>query len=428
MSVTPFDSALQGRAFTDPEIGRLFSDTAELRAMLIVWGALAKAQAAHGLIPETAAAAIHRATLEVQIDPGALARATDENGVVIPALLAAMHHEMKAPEHAQWLHHGATSQDITDTGLALRLRQALTLIAERLDGALDRLAALAKAQAETPMAARTYGQIATPTTFGAVAAIWGNGLLAMRDALPAIRAQVEIVTLGGAAGTLSVMGPAGPQVRAALAEGLALRDPVRSPHAERSHIRALASWLGGALAALDKMAGDLLLLTRDGMVTLGAAGGSSTMPQKANPVAPSRIRALALHGHGLVQTLHAPHADQRDGAAWFAEWLALPQLVAATARALTLAAETKVVPDPARLRAPLDDPTGLIHAEAVSFALDLPRPEAQAQVKEWAAEIRASGGSLIEKAGLPPERFTPASQWGEAPAQARAFAAAVRGD
>ena len=80
MSISPFDSALHGRAFADAEIARLFSDSAELRAMLITWGALARAQAAHGLIPSESAEAIHRATLEIQIDPGAIAPATALNG------------------------------------------------------------------------------------------------------------------------------------------------------------------------------------------------------------------------------------------------------------------------------------------------------------------------------------------------------------
>ena len=426
MSVTPFDSATHGRGFADADMARLFSDSAELRAMLLVWGALARAQAAHGLVPSESAEAIHRAMHEIQIDPGALAAQTERDGVVVPALLAAARTEMQAPEHARWLHHGATSQDIVDTGLALRLRQALGLLGERMDAALERLADLAEAHAETPMAARTYGQVATPTSFGATVAIWGDGLLAQRAELPRLRERVQIVTLNGAGGTLSAMGDAGPAIRAELARSLGLADPDRSPHAERSHVRALAGFLAQTLDALDKCAVDLMLLTRDGSVTLGSGGGSSTMPQKVNPVGPSRIRALAAHGRALAQAL-VPPWDQRDGASWFAEWLALPQLLVATARATTLLAEAEIRPDPAVLRAPLDDPGGLIHAEAVSFALDLPRAEAQARVKSWVAEVRAEGGSLIEKAGLSPDDFAPEARWGEAPALARAFVRRVRG-
>jgi 3-carboxy-cis,cis-muconate cycloisomerase len=136
-----------------------------------------------GLIPETAAKAIHRATMELQVDPGALAAETGRNAVPVPALVAAFRAEMKAPEHAQFVHWGATSQDIMDTGLVLRLRKVLEIAEARIGAALNGLAALAEAHADTPMAARTYGQAATPTSFGAVAAGWGAPLLQLTEEL-----------------------------------------------------------------------------------------------------------------------------------------------------------------------------------------------------------------------------------------------------
>ena len=103
-------------------------------------------------------------------------------------------------------------------------------------------------------------------------------------------------------------------------------------------------------------------------------------------------------------------------------------MLTATARALTLASGLDIRPDADRLRAALDDPSGLVHAEAVSFALPGPCPEAQAQVKAWVAQIRDSGGSLIALSGLDPALFEPQAQWGEAPDHARRFTAGVRGD
>ncbi len=426
MTVSAFDSPLLARGFSDPGTARFFTDAAQVRAMLLVWAALARAQAAHGLIPSEAADAIHRAAREAQVDPGALAEAVERDGTPIPAVLAAFRREVGDSGLAAHVHHGATSQDVVDTGLALRLRPALARIAERLDAALAALATLAEAHAETPMAARSWGQPATPTTFGATVAIWGEGLLAMRRDLPRIRDLVLVVTLNGAAGTLARMGEAGPRIRADLAAALDLGMPDGARHADRAAIRALGSWLHGTIASADKMATDLLLLARDGSVVMGAGGGSSTMPQKANPVGASRMRALAIHGAGLASTLAATHWDARDGAAWMAEWLTLPPLVVATARALDLAATLDIRPDADRLRAPLDDPGGLIHAEAAAFALPLPLPEAQARVKALAEETRAEGGSLLARAGLDPAAFAPEAQWGEAPALARAFAARVR--
>lgn len=429
MTIAPQDSPLLRDLFADPEITRLFADTAVVRAMLIVEGTLAKVQGDAGLIPETAAAYLHRAAMEVQIDPAGLAAETAQNGVCVPALLTAFHKQAQAPDYTQYVHWGATSQDIIDTGLALRLRQVLTLLEGRLDTVLGALADLADTHAETPMAARTYGQISTPTTFGAVVATWGAGLLALRGELPGIRDAALIVTLHGASGTLSAMGADGPQVRASLARALGLSDPGHSPHADRAHILALASWANRVLQACAKCATDLLLLTRDGDVVLGGGGSSSTMPQKSNPVGPSVVCALAAHGagHATALTLH-PAWDQRDAASWFTEWLSLPPLLAAAGKALTTLGDTRITPGSSLSQHGLSDVSGLIHAEALTFDLarTMPRPQAQEQVRAWAAEVKAKGGSLLTLAGVDPEDYTPARQWGEAPAHARRFVAAVR--
>ncbi|UWQ18622.1 lyase family protein [Jannaschia sp. M317] len=428
MTVAPQDSQMFRDLFADAELSRLFTDTATLRAMLIVEGALAKVQGEAGVIPQEAATYLHRATMELQIDPGGLAAQIARDGIPVPALLAAFRKEAQAPEFTRYLHWAANSQDIVDTALALRLRQVLTLLDGRLDALLTQLADLAEAHAETPMLARTFGQPAVVTTFGAAVATWGSGLLALRSELPDIRAAVCIVTLNGAAGTLSAMGPEGPALRSALARALGLADPGHSPQVDRSHLHALASWANRVLQACDKIAGDLLLLSREGAVTMGG-GQSSTMAQKRNPIASSVVRALALHGNGLCHTLHAATpADQRDGGAWFAEWLALPQLMSATGKALLLLTGDRVTVEVDAMAATLAATNDLIHAEALTFALarDMPRPEAQAQVAAWAAETRVEGGSLLARAGVDPADYAPARQWGEAPALARRFAQSVR--
>ena len=154
MTATPFDSAHLHRLFPTGEIGKLFTDSAEIRAMMIVEGALARVQGEAGVIPELSAKAIHRASLELQIDPGGLAAATGGNGVTVPGLVAAFRDLMQAPEHAQYLHWGATSQDIQDSGQMLRLRQTLSVAESELRALLEGLARLASDHADTPMAAR----------------------------------------------------------------------------------------------------------------------------------------------------------------------------------------------------------------------------------------------------------------------------------
>ncbi|MBI1173364.1 adenylosuccinate lyase family protein [bacterium] len=434
MPASPADSLLYGPLFNDPETAQLFTDSAEVRAMLLVEGNLAKVQGSLGLIPEEASAYLMRASFELQIDPAGLGAETAVNGVPVPALLNAFRKAAEAPEMTQWLHWGATSQDIMDTGLSLRLKRLLALWDDRLARLAQSLAALAEAHADLPMAARTYGQAATPTSFGAVVASWGHPVLRHRTRLAALRPGLCAVSLSGAAGTLSAMGPRGPEVRAGLARALGLSDPGHSWHAERDTMAAFAAWAAGLTASLGKMGEDLVLLTQTGFgeVSISGAGGSSTMPQKQNPVGPSVLVALARLTAGLSATLQgaALHRQQRDGAAWFTEWLTLPQLCILTGRALGLAIDLagRIHPDPAAMARLLAADGNLIHAEALTFALAtrMPRPEAAAEVKALAAEVRKTGGDLLALARTRWPDLSLTADLGTAPDEARAFAQAVR--
>ncbi|MBD3678854.1 MAG: adenylosuccinate lyase family protein [Rhodobacteraceae bacterium] len=439
MAVSPFDSAIYRDLFHDAEVGKLFTDTAEVRAMLLVEGALAKAQGALGLIPEVSARAIHRASLELQVDPGGLARETGQSAVPVPSLVKAFRTAMQAPEHSQYAHFGATSQDIMETAQVLRLRQVLAICEERLTTLIKALGTLAEAHADLPMAGRTYGQVASPVSFGQMVASWGQPLLRHRDRMRELRERVLCVSLSGAAGTLSAMGDKGPEVRAQLAEALGLADPGASWHSERDRVAELSSLATMITGSLGKMGEDLTLLVQSGFneVRLAQGGGSSTMPQKSNPVLPSILVALARHVAGLNGVIQGAtvHRQQRDGAAWFAEWLALPQICMGLARALSAANELApgIAPQPDRMAAAIDDGTGLIYAEALSFALArrMPRPEAQAAVKALCQEVQKTGTPLADLAARDwPDAdfgalFTPAAQLGTAPAEARAFAQAA---
>jgi 3-carboxy-cis,cis-muconate cycloisomerase len=437
MSASPFDSALYRDLFGDAEVGRLFSDSAEVRAMMLVLGALAKVQGQAGVIPEMTGAFLHRAAMELQIDPAGLATATGQNGVSLPGLVTAMRKALEAPEHAPYLHWGATSQDIQDTGLMLRLRQALSLIEARLVTAAHRLAELAEAEAETPMAARTYGQVAVPTSFGALVANWGWPLLQTLERLRALKPRL-CVSLAGAGGTGTMLGPDPAALRPGLAEALGLADPGRSWHAERSLIAEIAGLCVSVTAAAAKPAEDLLILTRSDVAEVRLAGGgaSSTMPQKQNPVGPSVLVALSRMAAAQGAALAAPAPrEARDGAAWFTEWLILPGLVMAAGKSAGLMAETAsaITPERSAMADRLADPLGLIHAETLSFALAraMPRPEAQAEVKRLALAARETGTPLPDlvasahpEVALPP--LTGPTTLGTAPQEARAFARAAR--
>ncbi|MEX0338933.1 MAG: lyase family protein, partial [Arenibacterium sp.] len=440
MTASLFDSALFAPLFDTGAAGRLFSDTAEIRAMMLVEGALARVQAAHGVIPETSAAAISRAAMEIQIDPGALAGATATNGVSVPAFVAAFRAEMGAPEHAQYLHWGATSQDIMDTGLMLRLRQLLVLIEQNLGQTIRRLAQLAENHAALPMPARTYGQVATPTSFGAVVAGWGLPLVNLLQELPELRRQCLLVSLSGAAGTASQLGADAALLRVELAKALDLNDPGRSWHVDRTPLLRIADWLNRIALALGKMGEDGVALAQSGIseIRFEGAGGSSTMPQKQNPVGASVLIALAHHSNGLCSSLRAGALPQhqRDGASWFTEWLCLPQIglcaAAATERATKLSAE--ITPVPSVMLGNIDNGLGLIYAEALSFALSvqLPRPEAQATLKKLCREAEETQTPLaaLAQRDFPDldmaSVFDPKQQMGTAVTDAHAFVEAAR--
>jgi len=161
MAASPFDSLLYRDFLHDDEVGQLFGDDAELDAMIRVEVALARVQGKLGIIPEASATQIAQALRDLHIEPASLASGTRAAGIPVPALVAALVEEMQAPEHAQYLHRGATSQDIMDTGLVLRLRGICDIIDARLRLLLSTLADLATTHAQLPLAARTRRQPAT---------------------------------------------------------------------------------------------------------------------------------------------------------------------------------------------------------------------------------------------------------------------------
>ena len=441
MAVSVFDSSLYSGLYADEELTRLFADSAELRAMLLFEGALAQVQGDLGIIPAEAAKTIHRASLEVQLDPAGLRAGTAESGVPVPALVAAFRKEIGDNDAAAWVHWGATSQDVLDTALVLRLRRVLEIWDTRLERLIATLADLAEAHAETPMAARTRHQNATPTTLGARIATWGMPLIRHRARLAELRPRLLVVSLGGASGTLSAMEGRGPEVAEKLGAALNLGVQEIPWHATRDAIAELAGLAALITGSLGKMGLDLLLLMQTDLAELraGAGGGSSTMPHKRNPVGAEMLVQLGSANAHAVGALHQAmlHAHERDASAWGLEWLRLPEMLVTTGRALLGATDlTRTLEvDAAAMAAHLQAHQGVMFAEACSFALaaHMPRPEAQALVKQACADALAQARPLREvlaariDAPVDWDRvFDPAAQAGDAPRLARAFSARVR--
>jgi 3-carboxy-cis,cis-muconate cycloisomerase len=407
MGASPFDSALLGALFADPATMELLSDDAAVEAMVAVERALARVQGRLGVIPADAAAALDAALAVARPQAASLSPGTAAAGVAVPALLADLRPTLP-PTAAVWLHWGATSQDIVDTALALRLAAFLDMMAPRLDALIAALSDHARRWARLPMAGRTRSQIAAPISFGLRVARWTQPLIGLRADLPAVRSRAARVQFGGAVGTNAAVAPHGPAIAAALAGELGL---AAGPcwHADRAPVVEAGAWCARLCGALGKMAGDLVLMGRSesAEARAGAGGGSSTMPHKSNPVAAETIVALARWSAALTAPLNLSllHAEERDGSSWALEWIALPQLLAAAGGALRHAEGlgATLAPDAARLRAALDLDGGAAMAEAARFALATAAPGVDAA--DFVRRALASDASLaVALDGLAPRQ------------------------
>ncbi|MFT5219378.1 MAG: 3-carboxy-cis,cis-muconate cycloisomerase [Planctomycetota bacterium] len=439
MSISPFDSTLYRDLWNDAEIAWRFGDAAELDSMMRVEAALASAQAELGLIPTESADAIVSAINSLSIDAAGLSSTTAADGVPVPAMLSAIRAEINNPDNEQYLHWGATSQDIIDTALILRLREIGDLVGSRLQTLLTKLADFAQTHATTPMVARTRRQAATPTSFGLVIVGWGAPLLNALEALAQLKPRLLRVSLGGASGNANAFGERADELRAAFAAELGLANSDLSWHSDRSALVEFSSLLTRISGALAKIGEDCILgaQTEVGELTLLQSGGSSTMPHKANPVIAESLVTLFQLSSALNAAMQQAllHRQQRDGASWSLEWHALPQICMASGRALQLAHSlvSGLQPDVSRMLENVQGAYGLAFAEAVSFRLSeiMPRALAQQRVAELCAEAQRQQRGLQELVtSVYPavdwgEVFAAENQLGDSEQQVAAFAARV---
>ena len=371
---------LTGSMFSTSAMQAVFSDAASIARMLDVEAALARAEAAHQVIPATAVEAIVACCDVAQIDLPALAAAAGAAGNLAIPLVKQLTARVAATdaEAAKFVHWGATSQDILDTALVLQLRAALDLIDADVNALANALAALAQTHRDTLLVGRTWLQHALPMTFGLKAAGWLDAVLRHQDRLAALRPRVLLLQFGGATGTLASLGDHGLDVATTLAAHLDLALPDMPWHTQRDGVAEVATVLGLLVGTLGKMARDLSLhmQTDVGELAEPAApgrGGSSTMPHKRNPVACAVALAAAVRVPGLVSTMLSGMVQEHERAlgGWQAEWDTLPQIVQLAAGALQQMqfVAAGLVVDIDRMRSNIDATHGQIMAEAVTLAL-----------------------------------------------------------
>ena len=376
MPSTVFDSAIYRDFFGTPAMRAVWSDEALVARYVEVEVALAQAEARVGLIPADAAKEIAEKSDASKLDLAKLKAETDIVGYPIIGIV----HQMakQCGEAGRYVHWGATTQDIMDSATVLQLRAALDIIDDELHAVARALEGLAAKHRDTVMAGRTHMQHALPVTFGYKAAVWLSSVRRDKQRLAELRKRLLVVQFSGAAGTLASLGSDGLKVQAALAEELKLAQPDITWHAARDAIAEVGSALAILAGGLAKIATDVMLMMQTEVAEafepfVKGRGGSSTMPQKRNPISCEMILAIAKSVRSdaslLLDAMAADH--ERATGPWHLEWIALPRAFISTAGALYQARfmlEGLIV-DGDRMRKNLDITGGLIVAEAAMMAL-----------------------------------------------------------
>jgi 3-carboxy-cis,cis-muconate cycloisomerase len=402
---TVFDSALFRDMFGTAEMRAVFSDEALVGRYLETEAALARAQARAGVVPQSAADAIHAAAQAVVIDFDKLRRETEIVGYPILPLV----HQLSeaAGEAGRYVHWGATTQDIMDTANVLQLRSALDIVDRDLKELRDCLADLARKYRDTPMAGRTHLQQALPITFGYKAAVWLSSIDRHIERVEQALPRILVGEFAGAAGTLASIGEGGLEIQKFFCEELGLGQPSMTWHVARDGIAEAVTLLGLITGTLGKIATDIMMMsaTEFGEVSepfVPGRGASSTMPQKRNPISSELMLAAAKAVRQHVATMldGMIHDFERATGPWHLEWVSLPESFLLTASSLANAKFmlAGLVVHERRMRENLDLSHGLIVAEAVMMAAapKLGRQQAHDVVYEACRKAIEGGGQLAD--------------------------------
>jgi 3-carboxy-cis,cis-muconate cycloisomerase len=359
--------------FGTEEMLRVFDDRALLQSWLDAEAALALAEARGGVIPPDAAAEIERRARAELFDPDEIRSAIrTANHPLVPVVraLAALC-DGPAGEYVHW---GATTQDIMDTGTVLQLREAHAILVGRLAELSSILVHRARDESDTLMAGRTHGQHAVPITLGLKLTVFLDELLRHRERLLQLAPRLLVVELAGAGGTLASLGDAADRVQDEFARILGLGVPAVAWHTARDSLAELAAVLAMAAATCERLANEVILLQKTEVAEVFEAHedgnvGSSTMPQKRNPMtAEGVVAASRLVRRNVVVAVEGMTGQhERDMGAWQAEWVWIRDLCvnadAALVQTIRLAEGLRV--DRERMRTNLGLTGGLIMAEAV---------------------------------------------------------------
>lgn len=336
------DSTQYAHLWGSTEARALLDEPVRVQAWLDILAALAQAQAEVGLIPAAAADSIGRHARVETLDLDLVARETARSGHSMLGLIRGLR-EILPSDTFEYVYWGTTVQDVTDTWFSVLMRDIGTIVRRDLRALEELLLDLAVRHRETLMAGRTHAQIGSPITFGLTCASWADEIRRHIERLDEGRHRWLVVQLGGAVGSLGFFGSTGTALRAAFAARLGLGDPLISWTSSRDRLAEFGTVLtlvGGTLARIGT---EVMELARPEIGELReaadpAAVSSITMPHKRNPETSEHLDTLARLARAqhavLMESLVSIH--QRDGRAWKAEWVALPELCLLSCAALDL--------------------------------------------------------------------------------------------
>ncbi len=391
MTETLTTSQLMTPLYASASMRAIMSDRARLQRMLDFEAALARAEAAVGVITATSAAAIGDACDAALYDIASLVEAQAPSGNITVAVVDALTQQVATRDQAaaNFVHWGATSQDVVDTALVLELRAAIDALVADLDAAIKGFTTLAGRHRRTLSVARTMMQHALPVPFGLKLAGYAAALARSRERLARLRREALVLQFGGAAGTLAALGEHGFGVAERMAAQLDLTLPDGPWHTHRDRLAEVAACLGILAGTCGKIARDVALMMQ---TEIGEAsergtpgrGGSSTMPQKRKPVSAAAALSAATVAPNFVATLLAAQVQEHERGLGgsHTEWMTFPALALVTSGALSAVVEIAqgLEIDVERLRTNLELTGGRVMAEAVSFALAEKMGRAQAHV------------------------------------------------
>ena len=409
----PIDFDIQAHLFSTPEGMAIFDEKTRFQRWLQVEAALAAAQGELGIIPTEAAAMIQSKASLDHLDLHSIRHDYTTNRNSLVPIVKAL--RQACQEHGDYVHHGATTQDIIDTGQALELKAVIALVHRDLRQIEDRLLELAGQHQHLPMIGRTHSQQAMPITLGLKFSVWLLEISRHYDRLQALTPRALIGQLSGAVGSMAALGRQGREVAALTMARLGLRASTTPWHTARDSSAEMATYLAMLTTTAAKIANEIFQLGKTETMELreptpaGKSAGSSTMPHKQNPVLCERIVVLSSHARALAQVVMESmlHENERDPRALWSEWLAMPQICIYTLSALhylkTVLQDLEIRPQ--QMLANLRLQQESIASEWLLFTLSpiIGKAQAHAKISHYLGQASATGRPLREFLSTDPD-------------------------